>query len=422
MKRGARVMSNELLTLLEYVEQQRGISRESLLRALENAILTASRKSIHPASNLSVKIDPSSGKIRAWADLKVVDSIPNEDQIVIDRAREQFPDIKVGDVVKWEVTPRNFGRIAAQTARNAIAQQLRIAEKENVLEEFKDRVGQIINGVVRKFDNGSILIDFQKAEGILSSKDRVHEDQYAPGDHINALLLRVDTQSSGPSLIVTRSSADFVVKLFEREVSEIHDGTVKIMGIAREPGKRTKIAVGSDDKRIDPVGACIGMRGIRVKRITEELGAERIDIIPYDEDIRKYAANALLPAKVKSVSVDEDKHALLVTVSSDQSRVALGRKAQNVRLAGKLLGWTVTLTQEETKAAGKTDMETKLQQAAALLADQLKISVETARKFVDNGFITIDGVRAADPETLLNIDGIDQAEVEQAVANAGDNA
>ena len=415
-------MSNELLTLLEYVEQQRGITRESLIRALENAILTASRKSIHPASNLTVRIDPTSGKIRAWAQLEVVDSIPTPDQIVIDRAREQFPDVKIGDQVQWEVTPRNFGRIAAQTARNAIAQQLRKAEKENVLEEFKDRVGQIINGVVRKFENGNVIIDFQKAEGIMSSKDRIYEDQYAPGDHINALLVKVDVNAPGPSLIVTRSTPDFVVKLFEREVSEIHDGTVKIMGIAREPGKRTKIAVGSDDRRIDPVGSCIGMRGIRVKRITEELGAERIDIIPYDEDIRKYAANALLPAKVKSVSVDEEKHALLVTVSSDQSRVALGRKAQNVRLAGKLLGWTVTLCQEENKQSTKTDMESKLQQAAEILAQQLTISVATARKFVDNGFITIDGVRAADPETLLAIEGIDKAEVNQAVANAGDNA
>lgn len=415
-------MSNELLTLLEYVEQQRGISRESLIRALESAILTASRKSIHPASNLTVKIDPSSGQIRAWAQLEVVAATPNSDQIILDAAREQFPHVKVGDTVKWEIPPRNFGRIAAQTARNAIAQQLRQAEKEHVNEEFKDRVGQIINGVVRKFENGNIYIDFGKAEGIMSAKDRIHEDQYAAGDLINALLVKVDINSPGPSLIVTRSSADFVVKLFEREVSEIHDGTVKIMGIAREPGKRTKIAVGSDDRRIDPVGSCIGMRGIRVKRITEELGAERIDIIPYDADIRKYAANALLPAKVKNVTVDEEKHALYVTVSSDQSRVALGRKAQNVRLAGKLLGWTVTLSQEENKGSAKSDMESKLRQAAADLAAALKISETTARKFVDNGFITIDGVRAADPETLLEIEGIDKAEVEVAVANAGANA
>ena len=415
-------MSNELLSLLEYVEQQRGISRESLIKALEKAVLTAAHKSIHPANDLIVKIDPASGQIRAWAKLEVVDTLPTPDQITLEAAQEQFPDVKLGDIVEWEIPPKNFGRIAAQTARNTINQQLRQAEKENVLEEFKDRIGQIINGVVRKFENGSIFIDFGKAEGIMSSKDRIHEDQYSPGDHINALLEKVDVNTSGPSLIVTRSSPAFVVKLFEREVSEIHDGTVKIMGIAREPGTRTKIAVGSDDRRIDPVGACIGMRGIRVKRITEELGAERIDIIPYDADIRKYAANALLPAKVRNVTVDEEKHALFVTVSSDQSRVALGRKAQNVRLAGKLLGWTVTLSQEENKGSAKSDMESKLRQAAADLAAALKISETTARKFVDNGFITIDGVRAADPETLLEIEGIDKAEVEVAVANAGANA
>ena len=414
-------MSNELLTLLEYVEQQRGISRESLIEALESAILTASRKSIMPAANVSVKIDPASGKIQAWADLLVVDGVPGEGQLSLREAKERFPEAKAGDTVKWEIPPSRFGRIAAQAARNAINQQRRTAEKKNVLEEFNDRVGQIINGVVRRFENGSIIIDFQKAEGIMSSKDRVHEDQYAQGDHINALLVKVDIAAPGPSLIVTRSTPEFVVKLFEREVSEIHDGIVKIMSIAREPGKRTKIAVGCADHRIDPVGACIGMRGIRVKRITEELGAERVDIIPYDPDIRKYAANALLPAKVKSVDVDEANHALRVTVAGDQSKVAFGRKAQNVRLAAKVLGWTITLVPDEPKAA-KPDMETQLRQAAAELAAQLEISEETARKFVDNGFITVDGVRAADPESLLGIEGIDQEEVRKAKARAGENA
>ena len=414
-------MSNELLTLLEYVEQQRGISRESLIEALESAILTASRKSIMPAANVSVKIDPASGKIQAWADLLVVDGVPGEGQLSLREAKERFPEAKAGETVKWEIPPSRFGRIAAQAARNAISQQLRKAEKKNVLEEFNDRVGQIINGVVRRFENGSIIIDFQKAEGIMSSKDRVHDDQYAQGDHINALLVKVDIAAPGPSLIVTRSSPEFVAKLFEREVSEIHDGIVKIMSIAREPGKRTKIAVDCADHRIDPVGACIGMRGIRVKRITEELGAERVDIIPYDSDIRKYAANALLPAKVKSVEVDEAAHALKVTVAGDQSKVAFGRKAQNVRLAAKVLGWTITLVPDEPKNV-KPDMETQLQQAAAELAGQLEISVETARKFVDNGFITVDGVRAADPESLLSIEGIDQEEVQKAKARAGENA
>ncbi|MBO5821827.1 MAG: transcription termination/antitermination protein NusA, partial [Lentisphaeria bacterium] len=197
-------MSNELLTILEYIEQQRGISRESTVRALENAILTASRKSIHPASELKVKIDPPTGRIQAWAILEVVDGIPNSDQLTLARAQEVFPDVKVGDKVEWEVTPKNFGRIAAQTARQAIIQQLRKAEKENVSEVFADRVGQIIYGTVRSVESGNVIIDFQKAEGIMSARDRVHDEQYSSGDRVSALLVRIDTNTSGPSLIVSR--------------------------------------------------------------------------------------------------------------------------------------------------------------------------------------------------------------------------
>ncbi len=405
-------MSNELLTLLEYIEQQRGISRESLVRALENAILTASRKSIHPASDLIVKIDPPTGKIQAWAKLEVVESNPNCDQLIIARAQERFPDAKVGDIVEWEVTPRNFGRIAAQTARQAIFQQLRRAEKENVQEEFIDRVGQIINGTVRRFEGGNVIIDFQRAEGVMSSRDKVHEDQYMPGDRINALLVKVDIEAPGPSLIVSRSAPEFIIKLFEREVTEIRDGAVEIMGIAREPGKRTKISVRSTDPRIDAVGACVGMRGIRVKRITEELGNERVDIIPYDEDIRKYAANALLPAKVKSIEVDEGKHELIATVAEEQSKIAFGRKAQNVRLAGKLLGWSVTIRNDEPQ---DNSLATQMKHAAETLAGTLGISDATSRMLVENGFVTVDGVRAADPAVLQEIPGIDADEIKHAL-------
>ena len=203
-------MANELLTILEYIEQERGISRNSLVKALETAILTASRKSIHPANDLRVVIDPRTGSIQAWARLTVVEENPNNDQIALERAQERFPGVVVGEVVDWEVTPRNFGRIAAQTARQAIVQQIRRAEKENVLEEFADRVGQIINGTVRRFEGGNVIIDFQKAEGIMYAKEKVHDEQYMPGDRINVLLQKVDINAAGPSLIVSRASADFV--------------------------------------------------------------------------------------------------------------------------------------------------------------------------------------------------------------------
>ena len=236
-------MSNELLTILEYIGQSRSISRENMIKALENAILSASRKSIHPASELKIKIDPPTGKIQAWAMLEVVDHIPqNSDQIVFERAKERFPDVKVGDKIEWEVTPSNFGRIAAQAARQNFFQQLRKAEKENVQEEFADRLGQLLYGTVRKVENGNVLIDFQKAEGIMPLKEQIRDEKFAAGDHINVLLIKIDINSPGPSLIVSRTAPDFVARLFEREVSEIHDGLVSIKGIAREAGKRTKIA------------------------------------------------------------------------------------------------------------------------------------------------------------------------------------
>ena len=408
-------MANELLTVLEYIEQERGISRESLIKALETAILTASRKSIHPASELKVKIDPPTGKIQAWAVLEVVESNPSCDQLLLARAKERFPDVKVGDKVDWEVTPSNFGRIAAQTARQTIIQQLRKAEKENVQEEFAERIGQIINGTVRRFEGGSIIIDFQKAEGIMPAKEKIHEEQYMPGDRINALLIDVDINSAGPSLIVSRATPDFVVKLFEREVAEIHDGVVRIMGIAREPGRRTKIAVSSDDPRIDPVGACVGIRGTRVRNITDELGNERVDIVPYDTDLAKYAANALLPAKVQSVEIDEAKHELQVTVNEEQSKIAFGRKAQNVRLSAKLLGWNITLKNESSERIAPPSIDEQIKAAAAKLAAELGVRESTAAQLVKNGYVTLDGIRAAERSALLAIDGIDADELEKAL-------
>ena len=405
-------MANELLTILEYIEQERGISRSSLVEALETAILTASRKSIHPANDLRVVIDPRTGSIQAWARLTVVEENPNNNQIALERAQERFPGAVVGEVVDWEVTPRNFGRIAAQTARQAIVQQIRLAEKKNVLEEFEDRVGQIINGTVRRFEGGSVIIDFQKAEGIMYAKEKVHDEQYMPGDRINVLLQKVDINTSGPSLIVSRASADFVSKLFEREVSEMHDGIVRIVGCVREPGKRTKIAVASSDPRVDPVGACVGVRGTRVRRVTDEFDSEKIDIIPYDEDIRKYAANALAPAKVQNVEVNEEKHELIITVSGEQqSKLAFGRRAQNVRLSARLIGWKISLRSSDA-AAGKTPgISEQLAAAAEKLADDLGISAATAQKLVDNGYVTLDGFLAADPAALAAIDGIDADEI-----------
>ncbi len=402
-------MNNELLTILQYIEQERGISRAMLVKALETAILSASRKSIHPASNLTVRIDPENGSIKAWAKLEVVEENPTCDQLLLERARERFPEVRAGEVIDWEVTPRNFGRIAAQTAKQAIMQQLRQAEKNTVQEMFADKVGQIITGTVRRFENGNTIIDFQRAEGIMSSRDRVHGEQYMPGDIINVVLTKIDTFTSGPSLIVSRTAPELVRCLFEREVSEIRNGLVEIMGLSREPGSRSKIAVRSTDPRIDPVGACVGVRGVRVQNITQELNGERIDIVPWDENIAQYTINALQPAKVQSVEVDETRHELVVHVTEDQSKLAFGKKAQNVRLCSRLIGWNISILIEG-------GIEEKINRAALTLASQLKVSTKTADKLVRSGYVTLAGVEAAEPAMLLNIEGIDQQELNAALA------
>ena len=408
-------MNNELLSILEYIEQERGINRDQLVGALEAAILSASKKSIHPANDITVKMDPATGDIRAWAKLEVVDGLPNADQLIIARAQERFPDVKVGDIVDWEVTPRNFGRIAAQSAKQAIMQQLRKAEKEIVYAEFSDRIGQILSGTVRRFEAGSLIITFGKAEGILTSKEKIPGEQYLPGENIHAVLIKIDTEAAGPSLIVSRSHPDFVRALFEREVSEIHDGTVEIMGISREVGSRSKVAVRSHDSRIDPVGACVGVRGNRVKEITKELGNERIDIVPWSEDIKQYATNALQPATIQSVEVNDSKHELVVHVTPEQSKLAFGKRAQNVRLSSKLIGWNINIQIDENNKA--FTLEDKIQQAVKSLVAESGVDQITAEVLISNGYLTANDLLEANTDELLNLPGIDADALEAALSN-----
>ena len=397
-------MNNELLVLLDYIERERGIKRSRIVTALETAILSASRKSIHPAKNLSVKINGSNGNIEAWAKLQIVESQPNNDQILLETVIEKYPDAKIGDIIDWEVTPKDFGRIAAQSAKQAIATQLNRAERETILAEYETRIGEIITGQVRSIENGNIIIDFNKNEGIIKRTDRIKDEHFGPGDMINALLLSVDTENNGPALICSRSNPNFVVKLFEREVSEIHEGIVQIMGIAREAGVRTKIAVKSNDERVDPVGSCVGVKGIRVRNITNELGLEKIDIIPYSDDIAQYTINALQPAKVQSVEVREAQNEVIVHVSEDQSKLAFGKKAQNVRLCSKLINRAVNLQTENP-------LEEKIVEAANSLAREFGVSVGTANRLVRAGYVTVDGIREAGLQSLLEIEKINEDEV-----------
>lgn len=408
-------MNNELLAILEYIEQERGISKDQLIDAVEKALLSASRKSIHPASDLSIKLNPKTGEIKAWAKLKVVDAFANNDEITLAEVTKTLPDAKIGDIIDWEVTPKNFGRIAAQTARQAILQQIRKAEKETVQDEFKDQIGEIVNGNVRRMDAGNVIIDFQKAEGILSIKDKIPTEQYMAGDRINALLVKVDIETAGPSLILNRSGVQFLKKLFEREVAEIHDGVVEIVAAARDAGSRSKIAVRSNDPRVDPVGACVGMRGMRVKNITNELNGERIDIIHYSDDLEEYVRNVLHPAKLLRIDFDDAKQQMNVYVDPDNSRLAFGKKAQNVKLAQKLLQWTINLVTEDPNA----EFEEKKAQAVTELAAALRVSSDVAAILVNKGYLTPDGLKA-DIDNLGSIDGLDAEAIQNIRAALAD--
>jgi len=403
-------MSNhdELLATLEYIEQERGISKEQLIRAVEKALLSASRKSIRPASDLSIKMNPRTGEIKVWAKLKVVEAFAGNDEINLSEVAAKRPDAVVGDIIDWEVTPRDFGRIAASTARQAIIQEIKRAEKETVNDEFKDLEGEIVNGNVRRIDSGDILVDCQKAEGVIRVKDRIPTEQYSPGDRINALLVKIDRENFGPSLILSRSCPAFLRKLFEREVTEIHDKVVEIKAIARDPGSRSKVAVTSTDPRVDPVGACVGMRGMRVKNITNELSGERMDIIRYSDDMNEYIRNVMHPAKLLDVDYDETGKQMKIYVDPENSRLAFGRKGQNVKLAQKLIDCRIEIVTIDPNA----EFDAKKAQAVSDLAAALSIDEAAAGVLVNKGYLSIDDLRA-DIDNVLAVQELDAAALQQ---------
>jgi len=401
---------NELLSLLEYIEQERGISRDELIEALEVSLASAGRKSIEYGKNCQVKVDKMSGKIHAWVELEVIEGKTYRECINIDEAIKISPDAKVGESITVEIPHKEFGRIAAQTAKQTMMQQLRKAERSRVYDDFKDLIGKIISGNVRRHESGNIIVDFQKAEGVLSYKDKIPGDNYIIGDRLNALLLDVNTTGSGPTLILSRSSKKFLYRLFEREVSEISDGTVEIKGIARDPGVRSKIAVASNESRVDPIGACIGVRGSRVKNITMELGGERIDIIRYDSNLKNYVMNAMQPSTPKSIEIDEDKKNINVYVDKAQIRLAIGKNWQNVRLCGQLLGMKINIISDNDEK--ENAFETKIKQTISDLSKKLDIDESISSKLVKNGILTVEGLKETDKEDLLAIEDFDQNEVE----------
>src|SRR3954454_8349099 len=327
---GLRVFMNaEFIAMLDYLERERGIKRDILLEAVSNALLSASKKSVSASRDLRIDINPKTGEIRALAKLLVVDDVTNPaDEISVTKARKLDPNATAGGEVEVEVTPKNFGRIAAQTAKQAMMQRIRQVEKEMIYEEFKDRAGEIVSGTVRRFDRSDVILDLGKFEAIMPQRERVVVEDYNIGDRIRAYVVAVENGIRGPEIILSRSHPNFVRRLFETEVAEINDKTVEIKGIAREAGYRTKIAVWSANEKVDPVGACVGMKGSRVKNIVRELNNEKVDIIRWSPDLKEFVHEALKPAKLKSVALDEAKKQILIKVDEDQLSLAIGKRGQ----------------------------------------------------------------------------------------------
>lgn len=387
-------MSSEILSVLEYMEKEKGIPRADMISTIVNAIKTAALKGVNSGQELKIEINPKNGQLKAWSLLKVVDSVADPKlQIHVEKAQIFKAGAVIGDTIEKEIDPSYLGRIAAQTARQAIMQRLRAFEKERIYDDFKDSVGDIVSGTVRRRERNDLYIDLGKAEAVMPGKEQVPGEEYSPGERIRCLLLEIENSSRGPEIILSRASPKFVRRLFELEVTEIADGTVKIEAFAREPGYRTKIAVTSTDPKVDPVGACVGARGARVKSIVRELGGEKIDIIPYHADTKEMLIEALKPAVPREIHLDEKNKRVLVRVVNDDLAVAIGRKGQNARLTSRLVGWRLDIEEFKTTAADPRA------QAIGVLVSTFGFESSIAERLVANGInspAAFEGVEAKD--------------------------
>lgn len=394
-------MNADLLTALEFYEREKGIPRDVLAAAINEAVLAAAKKAVGPARELRVTTDPKNGDFKAFAKLVVSERVTSKhDQITVFDARRIKADAQLGEEIELEVTPAGFGRIASQYAKQSLMQHIRRAEKQLIFTEFKDRVGDIISGVVRRFDRSDVSVDLGKYEALLPNRERVPTEEYQIGERIRCYVKAVENGPHGPEIILSRADPRFVIKLFQLEVSEINDGTIEIKGVAREPGFRTKLAVYTRDEKVDPVGACVGLRGQRVKNIVRELNNEKVDIIRWDSNIKVFLTNALAPAQLKAFEVDEANHRVRITVSEDQLSLAIGKRGQNARLSSKLTGWQVDIEAEVVVTVG---FEEKVAQAVKTLAAIPGITPEQADVLVHQGLTRLEDLLQADVSDLAGL-------------------
>ena len=421
-------MTNDIKALIDYYEREKGLSREKILLALESAFLSAYRKMVPGSGSINylrAEINVDKGKVRIFADLEVVPDEEYSDkfnQIPLSLAVKLDKNAVLHDLLPTNITPKGFGRIAVQTARQTMLQKLLDAEKEMLYDEFKDRAGDLVTGTIRRFEKGDIFVDLGKFEGVMTSRERVPNEDYRVGDRMRFYVVEVRTEARGPEVILSRSHPNLVRRLFESEVVEIGDQTVEIHGIAREAGYRTKVAVISHDDKVDPVGACVGMRGARVKNIVRELNNEKVDILEWTEDPVTFVREALSPVEPREITVDEEARKIFVIVQDDKDlSKAIGRRGQNARLTSRLMGWDVQVrvfdVQEAEKRQSQAAAEEVMRQcqaAAKTLSEQLEIPEETAMGLVTMGgtdLVALTGFEASDIAESMGIPAEEAAQI-----------
>jgi N utilization substance protein A len=415
-------MSKEILYVAEALSNEKNVSKEVIYEAIELALATATRKKHHKDMDVKVIIDTQTGDYRSFRRWEVVSDEDYEfedKQLTLEEAHKEDPELEIGDIVEEEMDSIEFGRIAAQTAKQVILQKVREAERKQVVEKYQDRVGEVLNGVVKRADRGHIFLDLgSKVEAIIPRDKGIPRESVRRGDRLRGLLVEVNEESRGPLLTLSRGAPEFLVELFKVEVPEIDQKLIEIKGAARDPGFRAKIAVFSADPKLDPIGACVGMRGSRVMSVSNELGGERIDIILWDEDPAVFVINAMAPAEIESIVVDEDRHSIDVAVAEDKLSQAIGRGGQNVRLASEITGWNINvMTADEANEKSQEEAMGFVKQ----FMEKLDIDEDMSVLLVQEGFTSIDEIAYVEESELLSVDGFDEdivAELRQRARDA----
>lgn len=396
----------EILQIIEAVSKERGISRVSLIEAMQQAVQVAGRKKYGHEHNIRAEINQNTGEITLFRVLKIVDKVENTfTEIGLSDAMAIRSEAKLGEEILERLPPIDLGRVAAQTAKQVIIQKVGEAERLKQYEDYKDRKGEILNGVVKRVEFGDIVVDLGRAEGLLRKDQQIKGESFKVNDRIKAFVIDVRSEVKGPQIFLSRTSDKFLEKLFEMEVPEIYDGIIEIKGVAREPGSKAKVAVFAADVGVDPVGSCVGIRGSRVRAITNELHGEKIDVVLWDRNVAQFVINAMTPAQISKIVFDEDKKRVEAVVPDDQLSIAIGRRGQNVRLASKITGWGIDVMTEEQESKRRTE---EFNNSTELFMKELEVEEVVAQLLSAEGFTTTYQIAAADDTSLEAIQGFDK--------------